>query len=169
MAWLQPSQLTEGLALVKYLTYTIPPCSQARGGGWGGKERRKDRLPPTLTPSLCRHLFPRRNSNLNPERVSLGILLPTLNRKKQTAEVQRKFQNPISHRWRGWSIKGCHPHVTDEGEQPRAKGSLSLTELQQSVPGPAGPLTSWVMPQFVHLQSGPMPSFLGITRAGCID
>lgn len=113
--------------------------------------------------------LPKEKLNLNPERVSLGILLPTLNRKKQTAEVQRKFQNPISHRWRGWSIKGCHPHVTDEGEQPRAKGSLSLTELQQSAPGPAGPLTSWVVPQFVHLQSGPMPSFLGITRAGCID
>ena len=61
MTWLQPSQLTEGLVLV---TYSIPPCSQAQGSGWGGKERRKDRLPLTLTPLLCRHLFLRRNSTL---------------------------------------------------------------------------------------------------------
>lgn len=45
--------------------------------------------------------LPKEKLNPNPERVSLGILLPTLNGKRQTAEVQRKFQNPISHYWRG--------------------------------------------------------------------
>ena len=62
---LAPAQPADGRAgLGEVVNIHGPTLFPGSRRGWGGKGRRKDRLPPTLTPSLCRHLFPRRNSTL---------------------------------------------------------------------------------------------------------
>lgn len=153
---LAPAQPADGRAGVgeerNILDSTLFPGSR-KGVGREGEE--EGQAAPDSDPVTMPSPLPKEKLNLNPERVSLGKLLPTLNGKKQTAEVQRKFQNPISHCRRGYSMKGCHPHVTDKGQRAQSRGELKPYRAAAR-PGPTGPLRSWVMAQFVHLQSGPM-------------
>ena len=153
----QPADGRAGAGEARNILDSTPFPGSRKGVGREGEG--EGQAAPDSDPVTMPSPLPKEKLNLSPERVSLGKLLPILNGKKQTAGVQRKFQNPISHRWRGQSMKGCHPHVTDRGQRAQSRGELK-PYIAAAKPGPSGPLRSRVMASLFICRVGQCKAFM---------